>query len=340
MALVRRLSEQGILLHAEAALTSSPHPLRSALKNMLVGGQYWTYVWKDDHGDAAAFVQLRSEVGCPSAQITFLAAEQTALAGDRSVDEAVWLPLLEQLVVEAGRKGIHSLVAEVSESGPELPVLRRAGFAVYTRQDIWVFDQPAAKTEPSIFRPRYSADDWDIQLLYANNVPRLIQLVEPNPPLDYGQSWVLREEGELAALVHIHPGPVAGWMRVLIHPNADTPTQRIIQGALQLAEPSLERPLYCCVRRYQSWLQHSLEQVGFRHWGSQAVLVKHVVQHVSTSVAVSASVLETQAVVGSSPLVQGFSGPAGNGHLKQMARSHHDRRLPNEMKKPTLKAES
>jgi hypothetical protein len=41
-------------------------------------------------------------------------------------------------VVEAGQRGIHSLVAEVDEVSDELPVLRRAGFVVYTRQDVWV----------------------------------------------------------------------------------------------------------------------------------------------------------------------------------------------------------
>ena len=53
--------------------------------------------------------------------------------------------LLDQAVSEVGKYGIHSLVAEVDENGPELPILRRAGFAVYTRQDIWVLDDEAAQ---------------------------------------------------------------------------------------------------------------------------------------------------------------------------------------------------
>jgi hypothetical protein len=54
------------------------------------------------------------------------------------VNENAWLPLLDQAVIEAGQRGIHSLVAEVNEVSDELPVLRRAGFVVYTRQDVWV----------------------------------------------------------------------------------------------------------------------------------------------------------------------------------------------------------
>ena len=46
--LVIRLSERGVVLEAEAALTSSPNPVRSALVNMIMGGEYATYVWQDN----------------------------------------------------------------------------------------------------------------------------------------------------------------------------------------------------------------------------------------------------------------------------------------------------
>ncbi len=45
-----------------------------------------------------------------------------------------------------------------------------------------------------VLQPRQTSDDWDIQLFYANTVPRLVQLVEPVPPLDKGNTWVLRDE--------------------------------------------------------------------------------------------------------------------------------------------------
>jgi hypothetical protein len=281
LALVHRLSEQGILLHAEAALTSSPQPLRSA------------------------------------AQIVFLGAEGGEMDGDgRELDEDVWLSVLDDLVAEVGRRGTHNLVAEVNEIGPELPVLRRSGFAVYTRQDIWVCDQyENTNGQAEILTPRQSVDDWDIQLLYANNVPRLIQLVEPNLPLEYGQSWILREDGELAALIHLHEGRVASWLRLLIHPNANTRPEEIISASLAIKPPTAEHPVYCCVRRYQSWLQSGLEQAGFRHWGSQAVMVKHIAQPIVTQAA-HAGVLEAQPIPSSSTLVQGFSHPTGNGRHK------------------------
>lgn len=317
LALVHRLSERGILLHAEAALTSSPHPLRSALINMLVGGQYATYVWKSKDRDSAAFVQVRCEPGCPSTQIVFLGTDYIESENDsRKINEDIWFSVLDNLVAEVGRRGTHNLVAEVSETGSELPVLRRAGFAVYTRQDIWVCNQyNNGKDEAEILTPRRPVDDWDIQLLYANNVPRLIQLVEPNLPLEYGQSWILREADELAALIHINEGRVASWLRLLIHPNANTQAEEIISAALAIKPPTEEHPVYCCVRRYQSWLQTGLEQAGFNHWASQAVMVRHIAQPLVTKAA-HAGVLDAQPIPGPSTLVQGFSHPPGNGRQK------------------------
>ena len=306
------------MLHAEAALTTNPHPLRRALVGRFVGGQYSTFVWRSEADRACAFAQIRLEEGFPSAQVVFLGAESSREGkDDASIDEEVWLPLLEQLVIESGRCGVHNLVAEASESGPELPVLRRSGFAVYTRQDIWIADQSPEDETVNVLRPHEALDDWDIQVLYANIVPGLIQSVEPSFPLDQGHDWVLREEDELAAFVHVRKGTVANWMRLLIHPNAHTMPRDIIRSALQVAEPTPQRPVYCCVRRYQSWLQTSLENAGFRQWGSQAVLVKHIVQHVKPRPVVMQRAMEPQAVPGSSTLVQGFSQREGNHRKNQ-----------------------
>lgn len=314
-ALVRRLSEQGVSLHSESALTDRLQPLRGALVNMLVGGDFPTFVWKAEKGSASGFIQLYLEEERQRAHILYLSP--TVDAGARSlrmdhdkavqngVDGAVWLPLLDQAVIEVGQQGVHSLVAEVSELGGELPVLRRAGFAVYTRQDIWVLNvgETAVNPDPPL-RPREVADDWDIQLLYSNTVPRLVQLVEPVPRLGDGEGWVLREEDELAAFIHIHNGPRATWLRLFIHPNVEARVDEIVKAALSVNPPSEDHPVYCCVRRYQSWIQNALERHGFAFWGSQAVMVKHTVQHLQRPLRDLATVLEKQAVSAPAPMIQ------------------------------------
>jgi hypothetical protein len=327
--LVHRLSELGVSLHTESALTKNLQPTRGALFS-LIGGDFPTYVWKSDKNGLAGFIQLYLHEESVHAHILYLsstsdghvAAETNGTAvsntgslnGERpyQVNENAWLPLLDQAVVEAGQRGIHSLVAEVDEVSDELPVLRRAGFVVYTRQDVWVLapgDVVQPEKEKTILRPRQAVDDWDIQLLYANTVPRLVQLVEPMPPLRDGAGWVLHEENELAAFVHIHIGPVATWLRLFIHPSAEAQADQIITAVVRQNPTAATKPIYCCVRRYQSWVQYALERSGFTLWGSQAVMVKHIVQKATRPFADLSAALEAQGITPTAPLIRQYQKP-------------------------------
>jgi len=329
--LVHRLSELGVSLHTESALTKNLHPTRGALFS-LVGGDFPTYVWKSDKNGLAGFIQLCLDEESVHAHILYLSSTgEGQIAGDGNgtavsdanndetvngerpyqVIEDAWLPLLDQAVVEAGQRGIHSLVAEVDETSDELPVLRRAGFVVYTRQDVWVLANGEAasvkaKEGTNILRLRQAEDDWDIQLLYANTVPRLVQLVEPMPPLHDGVGWVLHEENELAAFVHVHVGPVATWMRLFIHPSAEAQADQIITAVVHQTPAVATRPIYCCVRRYQSWVQNALQRSGFTLWGSQAVMVKHIVQKAARPLADLSAALEAQGITPTAPLIRQY----------------------------------
>ncbi len=302
IALVHRLGEQGVILQTQAALTRISHPTRQAMIHMFGRGRFNTFVWKSENREAVGFAQLSMDSGNTSAHLTCIGAQGggESAPDNIEVDEDIWLSLLDDLAREAGRRGVHNLVAEADEEGPELSLLRRAGYAVYTRQDIWICDQTPDADSDKLLQSRQPIDDWDISVLYSNIVPGLIQSVEPTPTVFAGENWVLRENGELSAFVHILSGSVANWMRLLIHPNAHTKPRIIIRGALGLKSPTPEHPIYCCVRRYQSWLQVPLEEAGFRYWGSQAVLVKHMALRAEKHAPVRHAVLETQAVAGSS----------------------------------------
>ena len=314
LALVHRLGERGIVLQTQAALTTVPRPVRRALVHMLIGGRDTTYVWKSDHSNAAGFAQLYWEEGDASGYLASLGTDSATKEHDLAdtLDVDSWLLLLHELIKEIGRHGLHNLVAEAAEDGQELSILRKAGFAVYTRQDIWISDQPASGERSISLQPRQSVDDWDINILYSNSIPGLIHSVEPYPPLNFGQNWILREhDGELAAYIHFITGTVASWMQLFIHPNAHTKPKDIVRAALELVSPSPELPVYCCVRRYQSWLLSALDKAGFRPWGSQAVMVKQIVQPIKQTTPAFQEVLQAQTATGSSPVVQGFSAPNG-----------------------------
>ena len=320
--LLRRLSERGVSLHAESALTNNLNSLREALFS-LVGGDYPTYVWKLDTGSAAGFIQLMLDEDEHHARIIYISPNDKASDSGEHNDEQinsedVWLPLLDQAVVEIGSRGIHSLVAEVSELGPELPILRRAGFAIYTRQDIWRLDEAGSLPETKLaLIPRRPVDDWDIQLLYGNMVPRLVQLVEPVPPLNRGGGWLLRENSELAAFGHVRFGTVATWLRLFIHPNAEAQADEILAAMVQIAGSKAVRPIYCCVRRYQSWLERPLQDAGFVHWGSQAVMVKHTVHHIPRPLSDTSVVLDPKRIPASAPMIPHYDRSGVNGKAKK-----------------------
>ena len=288
LALIRRLGERGVSLHTVSALVENVHPLRGALISMLVGNEFPTFVWKPDNGERGGFLQLRVSNNGPQAFVLYISPRyhQPAINGDHNpldaahrpgADGAVWLALLDEAVAEIGRRGIHHLIAETDESGPELAVLRRAGFAVYTRQDIWrvtAADYRSQGAAASKLQRRHTDDDWDIQLLYANTVPRLVQLVEPPPPQGESDNWVLRLGNELAAFVTLRQGPTAGWLRFFIHPDAESEADEIVAAALEVAFEREPEQVYCCVRRYESWLPNALTRSGFNVCASQAVMVQ------------------------------------------------------------------
>lgn len=333
LALIRRLGERGVPLHTVSALAENLHPLRGALLNMLVGGELPTFVWKEEGGDRAGFVQLRVGQGA-QAQILYISPRcepdpDLSSTTDQWLtghDCAIWLDLLDEAVAEVGQRGIHHVIAEIDEHSPELIILRRAGFAVYTRQDIWSVQSASFKPLGIVARPlirRHISDDWDIQLLYANTVPRLVQLVESMPPIDDGENWVLRDGNALAAFLHVLRGSGTTWLRFFIHPDAEAEADEIVKAALEVAFASEPDVVYCCVRRYESWLPSALERSGFTVLGSQAVMVRHTVHQLprvmaETSIAIEArgvsapstfvSPLETTTTEGRSEVLTGING--------------------------------
>ena len=335
LALVRRLGERGVPLHTVSALVENIHPLRGAIMSMLIGGEFPTFVWKPDNGEQSGFIQLRIPNGASQAYVLYISprclpddqngeyngANGTGDAILRIPDCSIWLALLDEAVAGAGSRGVNHIIAEVDESSAELQVLRRSGFAVYTRQDIWAVRaddyHPQGHGTGQLTR-RTTVDEWDIQLLYANTVPRLVQLVEPVPLNGEGDGWVMRYGNELAAFVHIRKGPIATWLRFFIHPDAESEAEAIVAAALEVTfsrEPEL---VYCCVRRYESWLPSALERSGFKVCGSQAVMVRHTVHQIPRAVPETAVAIEGQRISASSPMIRNFQGPEARAKNKAL----------------------
>lgn len=307
--LLHRLDRHKIPLNAEAALTRQSHSLWNALRDMVGSGEAPTFIWKSAENNTVGFVQLLINPPGTQAHLLYIGSADYGAESDNPIDEDIWLSMLDQTMVEMGKMGVLSVVAEAPEDGPELPILRRAGFAVYTRQDVWVHN---GSTTPLPTQQEITVavreDEWDIELLYARTVSQMIQLVEPRPPLDGEDKWVLRENGELVTYAHLQRGNDASWMRLFVHPNVAAPLDDFVAAILNQKSSSRNRPIFCRLRRSQQWAQSALQANGFEYWGSQAVMVKHTVQHIKKPLRPLESFMQEESTPArSTPIVQKYN---------------------------------
>ena len=274
LSLLHRVRHRGLCLDSQLAYTRGPNVLQYALLDMLNPGRTaHTLVLRP--GAQASIGQVLLPAGRNGAHIAFISPAEVLEAKDG-------VELLEALARVAGERGAHSLIAEVDEDSPAFESLRRSGFAIYSRQRIWqrLPEAPAPPAEPSrsagapVWRLETSADGVAITGLYANLVPALVQQVEP-PPANHDQGLVHWRQGELLGYLGVNSGPRGVWVQPYFHPAAEDP-ERLLAQALEEIQDRPTRPLYMCVRSYQSWMTAPLHDLGFEARADQAVMVKRL----------------------------------------------------------------
>ena len=112
------------------------------------------------------------------------------------------------------------------------------------------------------------------RFLYANLVPGLVQQVEP-PPASQPQGMVLYKGNELLVYVEIRYGARGIWAQPFVHPDAEAVAEPLISVLRDLPNRRT-RPVYVCVRSYQSWLEPVIDRLGAEPGPPQAVLVRHL----------------------------------------------------------------
>jgi len=268
--LVRKLKEHTIALDSRRALIHTHRPLQSALWSYLIAHRGTpTLVLRDRPAGGArrAFGQVQLAAHQHQAQLVALAASP------KEKDKATWLLMLDALTAYAGRSGAHTLLAEVADNSRHLQALRQAHFTIYTRQEIWKLTKAAESPTEPLLRPEQNSDEWHMQQLVTNVVPRLIQQVETVKPAGNGLIWL--DEGRPLAYVSAQTGPRGVWLQFYLHPQAHESIESIIRQAAAHYAPSDQAPLFCCVRRYQEWLNRPLAELNFEPLGSQVVMVRH-----------------------------------------------------------------
>lgn len=194
---------------------------------------------------------------------------------DPDQDDQAWLAMIDLMTRHAGQQHAHALSAEVEEDHPLCDTLRHAGFAIYSRQRLWVRSTPDVNLAPvhPQWRVATESDHWDILRLYGLVIPRMLEAIVAPHTLD---GWVLREGEQLLAYMAISAGDKGVYVRPFIHADAQPRTRAILADALYWAQTTYHGTITLNIPRYMLWLERDADSLGFEPLPQQALLVKHL----------------------------------------------------------------
>jgi hypothetical protein len=265
-----RFRHQSVFLYSALVLTRGPMLVSGALLSFLAPstGIFTATRKRSSRQDSPIIGQTIQMPGSQIAHLTFLTP-------DWVLNDAPLGSLIDYLAVQVGERGAFRLLADVDEGNPGYEALRRSSFAIYARQRIWqLTGQPVGEGLVNGWRVATDRDSIGIRSLYNNLVPGLVQQVEPISPGN-PRGLVYYEADNLLAYVELKYGHRGVWAQPFIHPDAGEVTSWLV-GLLNKLPYRHSRPVYLCIRSYQSWLESALEDLGAEAGPRQAVMVKHL----------------------------------------------------------------
>jgi hypothetical protein len=269
---LHRNRAKGLYLDTALALTRGGSFASGVLRSFFspTTGVY-TWVCSDNCGKPAILGQFRHATEETYARLTLLAPEE-------ALDAPITIDLLEQLAMQAGDHGAFHLLAEIDEQSSAFESLRKAGFVVYARQRVWRLKENGEEFKPEIpWEASVRQDVIPAQTLYHSLVPGLVQQVEPLSSKNI-HGLVCRSDGDLLGYIDLKAGPRGVWAQPFIHPDVVNVTARI-KDLFESIPNRRSRPVYFCVRSYQSWLESALRELDAEPWSQQVVMVKRLAAH-------------------------------------------------------------
>ena len=274
--LLNRVRREGLCFHSQIAFTRGPQPLQNALLDSLTPGRSECTMVLRAAGDSRPDVigQVSHPYQAPVARLTFVGPAEAVEGRDAG-------ELLDAMAAAVGRRGAHSLVAEVDEHSPAFESLREAGFAIYARQRVWRWtpsEAPLGEECDADWSQEHGADEPAIQSLYHNLVPGLVQQVEPTP-MGPHKGLVYYQIDELLGYLDVDRGSHGIWLHPYLHPAVED-AEILVASFLGLLSQEKQPPIYICVRSYQGWLNAKLSRMGLSICNDQAVMVKRLAARV------------------------------------------------------------
>jgi hypothetical protein len=267
---LHRNRNNNVYLNSASLLTRGSRLVSGVLLSSLASSTGIITSVSVNNGDTAEKLigQITHAPGSQLAQLTFLMPDQSLNSHGLS-------PLLEHLSAQVIERGAFRVLADVDERALAFEALRRTCFAIYARQKIWKL-KPAetSQSQSLIWQEVSSRDLIPVRSLYQNLVPGLVQQVEPFPEGRL-HGLVYRQSQDVLAFVELKYGPRGIWAQPFVHPDAEDVANELID-LLQNLPHRRSRPIYVCVRSYQSWLEAAIEDIGAEPSPRQAVMVKHL----------------------------------------------------------------
>jgi hypothetical protein len=300
--ILHKYRNQGLFLNTSLSLTRgkaiSPYVLLSYLTPTT---GFYTWVCADN--DQPILGQINHAAESPFGRVSFISPE-------RAVKDARTISLLEHLAKQAGQNGALHLLAEIDELSPAYEVLRKAGFGIYARQRIWkILEETKPNPEFSGWQPVREKDSIAVQTLFHNVVPGLVGQMECLPTRHL-QGLVCYKGDELIGYADLKYGYYGIWAQPFIHPDVEDIDEHL--GQLIASIPDRRsRPVYLCVRSYQSWLEPALGAMDSQSSPMQAVMVKRLAVRQKVPLPSALPAIEGQTEI-SAPVVRSQSNHQSN----------------------------
>lgn len=275
-----RYRKRGLFFDYASVLTRGEMvvPLGAMLSYFSPATGIHTYLHTDDERKREALLgQVTNNPDQKLARLTFVAPVS-------GIDADTLHELLEYIIQQIGKRGAFHLLAEVDDGTECLENLRQAGFALYVHQRIWNSPPNSIPpSNPSRWREITGRDVTAVRSLYNMLVPPLVQQVETLPN-EQMKGQVYYQGDEIKAYTKVRYGQQGIWMQPFVHPDVDDITPLIADLITNLPNRH-SRPIYLCIRSYQTWLENALEDLNASAGPTQAVMVKHlaVAQQVKNS---------------------------------------------------------
>lgn len=314
------LASHGMELDFERLHLSGVSPMTDALAARVsfgnMGAETFVVHGNERKQHALGVVQARARKNRPEADITFIAP---ALHYDADA-VTTWYRLLAEASRGLGELGCQRIYATVPSGNSAEEVFRQAGFATFTREQIFFLDTPGVRAQRAVqaqsvrksemtMRRMRKRDAWNVLRLYSELTPRNVQHAEAMLATEgasgnledwwehlSGTSYLLEQNDELLGLARITRGRLATWVRFHLGAHAQTNADEAVRQTIDLISKTRTRPIFVAVRDYEGGVRATLEATGFVPRLERSHMVKHTTVRVREPVPWLKPVLETSKI--------------------------------------------